>query len=218
MSELDRPVSTSGATAWTILAGLIVLTLGCYPLTIALFAAGHGELAGAAIAGAIGLGLVVLARRVSRLRGFTIIISTILIVMLMSFLVLRSEGFFGTPRTEQKRTMADLRTIATAVEAYATDFKKYPPAQSVHELSRFVSPTYIRTLPLADGWGNPWRYQQAIGPDEQQSYFIDSAGKDGRWEQTNLQRYVERATTRYENDIIYSNGAFLQYPEGIQAN
>src|SRR5438045_814473 len=39
-------------------------------------------------------------------------------------------------RAPQKRAMADLRTIATAVEAYSTDVNAYPKARNLDELER----------------------------------------------------------------------------------
>src|SRR5215212_5240736 len=52
-------------------------------------------------------------------------------------------------RSKQKRSMADIRTIATAVEAYATDHNRYPPPG---ELESSVVPTYVKSLPKVDGW------------------------------------------------------------------
>ena len=49
-----------------------------------------------------------------------------------------------------KRTMSDIRTIATAVEAFATDENKYPQAS---ELKKALEPTYVKELPVKDGWG-----------------------------------------------------------------
>ena len=69
-------------------------------------------------------------------------------------------------RSKQKRTMADMRTIATAWEARATDMNRYDAAgvpstlagsarQLRRRWTRMLSPTYIKTLPQNDGWGNP---------------------------------------------------------------
>src|SRR2546430_5292522 len=69
-------------------------------------------------------------------------------------------------RSKQKRTMADMRTIATAWEARATDMNKYNAAGcsyptatgkvAVTDLDTYCSPTYIKTFPKNDGWGTPY--------------------------------------------------------------
>jgi type II secretory pathway pseudopilin PulG len=75
-------------------------------------------------------------------------------------------------RARQKRTMADMRTIATSIEARAAQTKKYdlvPVSGTMpkgdpfrfdtlrrvthEELLRSLHPTYIRKLPRFDGWG-----------------------------------------------------------------
>ena len=58
-------------------------------------------------------------------------------------------------RGKQKRTMADMRSIATAIETYAVDQEVYPTTTDVYELSRMLSPDYIRHVPGFDGWENP---------------------------------------------------------------
>ena len=39
---------------------------------------------------------------------------------------------------------------------------------------------------------------------------------DGRFEQFNPRLYTPKATTNFDCDIVYSNGTFIQYPEGVQ--
>lgn len=122
-------------------------------------------------------------------------------------------------RSKQKRTMADMRSIATAVEAYAVDHANhYPNANDLDELSRLITPTYIRTLPRLDGWNHPYRFQHLVSADGTEDFILGSAGKDGKWEKRSLSDYTAQATTDYDNDIISRPGEFIQYPEGIQAN
>src|ERR1044072_8221580 len=58
-------------------------------------------------------------------------------------------------RSKQKRTMADMRSVATAVEAYSTDNNGYPPATSIDTLRPLIAPKYISSMPAIDGWGHP---------------------------------------------------------------
>lgn len=123
----------------------------------------------------------------------------------------------------QKRTMADMRTIATAWEARATDINRYNAAAITFptggvtndNLTTFLCPTYVKVLPMKDGWGNGWQFgaDRPWGAKEDaQVYVIISYGKDGK----SQRQWNGGPTTNFDCDIIYSNGAFLQYPEGVQ--
>jgi type II secretory pathway pseudopilin PulG len=124
-------------------------------------------------------------------------------------------------RSKQHRTMADLRTLATALEAYATDNNKYPDVSSVDDLRPILMPKYIRVVPTRDGWGNALRY--ACGKEQAvcKGYVIGSAGKDGRFERDDLLAYRSAPpgpATNFDCDIVYSDGAFIEYPQGIQSH
>ena len=151
----------------------------------------------------------------------------VVIVVVIAFVVVAFIGILSAiaipnlltamQRSKQKRTMADMRTLATAVEAYETDTRTYPSAQ---ELDGALVPKYIRVLPKLDGWGKPLRYdcwnKSGQGPCD--TYTIASAGKDGSFEQDSLRAYPREpvATTKFDSDIVYSDGEFLEYPEGVQ--
>ena len=119
-------------------------------------------------------------------------------------------------RSKQKRTMADLRTLSTATESYATDKNVYPPANSIDELKPLLMPTYARTLPSLDGWGTAMKYE--CWPAGQcQTYAFGSAGGDQKWEHESLQEYSpDTKTNKYDCDLVFSNGKFVQYPDGVQ--
>jgi len=72
-----------------------------------------------------------------------------------------------------------------------------------------LSPTYIKSLPQKDGWSRDYDFATS---GDGQVYGIRSAGKDGV-----LTDVVPGPTTLFDCDIVYSNGSFIQYPEGIQA-
>src|SRR5215472_6010715 len=72
-------------------------------------------------------------------------------------------------RGKQKRTMSDMRALATAIEAYAVDHSQYPVATSCPtgvtgmigsvgaiDAASFslLSPTYVSQPQKMDGWGN----------------------------------------------------------------
>lgn len=133
---------------------------------------------------------------------------------------LEDSGFFDLPR--MRRTAADMRSIATAVEAYATDHNDYPRARDITDLARFVSPTYIRSMPEKDGWGTPFLY---VISENQQQYRIVSGGADRRIDFANEQQQLfdekpgqQRIADDRGADLVYQNGAFLQIPRGISGS
>lgn len=122
-------------------------------------------------------------------------------------------------RSTQKRTMADLRTIATAVEACSTDLNRYPAALSLDDLERQISPTYLRTMPRIDGWRHGYRYfAWKADPKEEgpHHYAVWSGGSDGKVDYDDPRRYKPGPTTHFECDIVFANGTFIVWPEGVQ--
>jgi general secretion pathway protein G len=125
----------------------------------------------------------------------------------------------ATQRSKQKRTMADIRTIATAVEAYATDNNAYPRVTTVSALRPLLEPKYVRSLPLRDGWTAEIRYECVEEKDGVcAGYAVGSGGKDMHFEHDALRDYLDgkQPTTNFDCDIVYANGEFVQYPEGVQ--
>jgi general secretion pathway protein G len=120
----------------------------------------------------------------------------------------------ATQRAKQKRTLADMRSIATAVEAYATDQSFYPDPDTFEQA---IVPKYIRVLPKVDGWGNSIRYECWSSTDGPtcDGYAIGSAARDGKFENESLADYEQGATTNFDSDIVFSNGQFIRCPQGL---
>jgi len=114
-------------------------------------------------------------------------------------------------RGKQKRTMADLRSMGTAIEEYSIDNNFYPSATSVATLEDQVSPSYIRALPPNDGWGAG--FEVASTPS---LYTLASCGKGQTAACTSACTGSCGATTAFADDIIFSMGSFVQWPEGKQ--
>jgi general secretion pathway protein G len=117
-------------------------------------------------------------------------------------------------RAREKRTMADIRTISTAVESYESDNNVFPRAESMAELKALLVPKYARSIPFSDGWTKDLRYQCADAACS--GYALSSAGADHTFEHNVASEYEGGATTSFNDDIVFMNGKFLQYPEGVR--
>jgi hypothetical protein len=76
-------------------------------------------------------------------------------------------------------------------------------------LVTYVSPTYIRVMPMQDGWNSYFRY--GVNTNNQ-DYGLISAAKDG----TLTNPGSAGPTTNFNTDIVFSDGQFTVYPEGVQ--
>lgn len=118
-------------------------------------------------------------------------------------------------RGKQKKTMGDLRTVATALESYSIDTQRYPTIQAKNPaefdvLAHILEPTYVKSLPRSDGWGGAF-----VVVSTTNEYSVTSFGRDGLPNSV-APHHVEPngGTTDFRADIVFSTGSFTQFPDG----
>ncbi len=155
--------------------------------------------------------------------GFTLIELLIVIAIIGILAAIAIPNLLNAvQRGKQKRTMSDMRALATSIEAYAVDNNVYPAAgcnAGLFTNGTYVplttasftnlTPTYIAQPPKTDGWGN---YMAYALDGASNNYSIRSNGRDNIANGT----VTCGTTTNFNDDIIYADGTFLQWPEGTQ--
>lgn len=115
------------------------------------------------------------------------------------------------------RTMADMRKIATAVDAYSLDHDgAYPRAADVASLATLLK-DYVEDMPEKDVWGNAYAY---VISSDAKHYRIVSSGSDGNFD-WDSRRIAEKSSgihysDRAEDDLIYADGEFAQLPKAAK--
>ena len=104
-----------------------------------------------------------------------------------------SNVFGAIGRSKQVKTMAALRALGVPFDKHLATL-----------------PTSRRFGP-ADAWGNPIVIATQPG-----RYVIVSFGECGIPDRPDPWRYPAGPTSSYDDDVVYSNGQFLRYPEGVQ--
>ena len=106
-------------------------------------------------------------------------------------------------RGRQRRTMSDMRNIATANGTYRVDTGAYST-----DLATIQTAGYMQVIPLNDGWGTALTYSATVATD---TYTITSTGSDGATGPAPPSPWINDP---YTPDLVLIQGQFTQAPTG----
>jgi type II secretion system protein G len=148
-------------------------------------------------------------------RAFTLVELLIVVAIIAILAAIAVPNFLEAQvRSKVSRTKADLRTLATALEAYAVDEKKYPPSTLVPRFLRLLPLTtpigYLSSVPMDPFAGSefgppgPWRsfgnYNYGAMPIDQESrWALASNGPDQQPDSLGIELYPGWSPTLFDN-------------------
>jgi general secretion pathway protein G len=144
-----------------------------------------------------------------RSKGFTLI-ELLVVVMIIGIIasIAIPTLLNAVQRAKQKGTMSEVRALAGAIHAYSVDTDLFPLGSSVTTLISVLENGYVQQISPTDSWGHLFIYTGTTV-----DYTVGSTGKDGG---TSLLMVGGGETSFFIDDIIYSNGGFVQWPTGLQ--
>ena len=138
--------------------------------------------------------------------GFTLIELLVAVVIIGLLAAISIIAFAAAlDRAKQRATMADMRTLARALEAYDVDHGQFPDdTGGIPALEPLLIPYQVNVVPTHDSWG--WPYEYSAAPN---SYTLESFGKDG------IDGADLTVATRddFNLDLVLADGRFVASPE-----
>ncbi len=130
----------------------------------------------------------------------------LILAALVAVTTISARAAEPTDAEKAAATMSSMRSIATAVEAYAIDHHKYPAGDHIEDATAAAGVIYIRVMPEKDGWGTTFRYWS-----DGLKYRIVSCGSDAKCDESTWTDISKDPLPSYKDDAVYQNGKFLRF-------
>jgi type II secretion system protein G len=164
----------------------------------------------------------------NRKKGFTLIELLIVVAIIGIIAALLIPNFLDAlQKAKQKRTVADMRNIGTAMFSWLTDqvgaasaggtvdLGNYTGVSTVTEIAAQLVSQYVQDVPSIDGWKGNYFYRLDTG--NPLNAHVMAIGSGGRDKSTPSGSYTVGAfdPTDYNQDIIWADGYFARWPQKI---
>lgn len=143
-----------------------------------------------------------------RQAGFTLIeLLVVFIVIAIVASIALASIWNAFDRAKQRATMADMRTVARAIELYQSDRGTLPTTTTgMAGLKKLLVPYQSSVIPIRDHWGHDFGYRVDAARGV---YTVESFGKDG----IDGQDITLATKLQFNADLVLANGQFVAAPE-----